>query len=78
MGKRGPKPKERCITQQHIDILHFIAKGFTDREIAEEMTLDYYFVKDRIQEIYLLLRARNRAHAAAIGVRDGLVSGGAA
>lgn len=78
MGKRGRKPKELVMTQQHLDVLHLMALGNTDKEIADITGYGYHPTRERLREVRKLLGARNAAHAAAIAVRDGLVSGGAA
>lgn len=73
MGKRGPKPKERVLTQLHLDVLDRMGHGDTDSEIAALFGLGYWPARELGRETLALLGARNRAHAVAIGNRDGLI-----
>ncbi len=73
MGKRGRPPKERVLTAAHIDVLDRMQNGSTDREIADQIGMAYWPTRELVRETLKLLGARTRAHAVAIGNRDGLI-----
>ncbi|MBB5118715.1 response regulator transcription factor [Streptomyces eurocidicus] len=55
-------------------ILLLIARGRTNREIAETLGVSEWAVKWRLRELCRVLGARDRAHAVAQGIRSGLIS----
>lgn len=63
---------------QGLDVLHWIALGYSNLEIANETKLTRRATDRLVLQVISALQARNRTHAAVIGVRDGLVSGRAA
>lgn len=57
-----------------LEILGLLAKGRTNREIAEEVHLSPHTVKDRVGRILKALGATGRAEAVATAIHKGLVS----
>ena len=55
------KPK---LTQRHIEILEYLAKGLTNTEIGRMLNLSGNTVKVHVARIYLLLEVTNRTEAA--------------
>ena len=53
------------LTERQVQVLRLIAKGKTNREIAEELVLSEYTVQRHIASIYSKIGARNRAEATA-------------
>lgn len=54
-------------------ILRLMARGRTNREIADEVHLSPHTIKDRVGGILSALDAASRAEAAAIAIRQGLI-----
>lgn len=55
-------------------ILELIAKGFTAREIAEELQISQRYTNLLTYHILNKLGAKNRVEAAVLAVRNGLVN----
>lgn len=51
------------ITPKKLKVLTFIARGYTDKEIAHEMKMSIRTVHTHISSIIMILNARNRANA---------------
>jgi DNA-binding NarL/FixJ family response regulator len=66
-GVRAP------LSGREIQILQLIADGLSNREIAAELFLSEETVKTHIHHVLGKLRARSRAHAAAIGLRSDII-----
>ena len=62
------------LTPRELDVLHFIAAGFTNQEIANDLTLSLNTVKTHIKSLYGKLNAHSRAQAINIGRARGLLS----
>lgn len=60
-------------TPREIQALRLVAEGKSNREIASDLRLSIETVKDHIAMAAMRLQARNRAHAAVIAVRKGLL-----
>ncbi len=60
-----------ALTPRELDVLTFIARGLDNPEIARRMWISTTTVATHVAHI---LRARNRAHAAALGCFAGLIS----
>jgi predicted ATPase/DNA-binding CsgD family transcriptional regulator len=58
-------PLAEPLTTRELDILHLIAEGLSDREIAQKLTLSLETVKWYNKQIYSKLGVRNRTEAAA-------------
>ena len=66
---RAPKPEQAAIdtlTQREEEILRRVALGMSNREIADELSLQEKTVKHYMTEILAKLHARNRVEAAII------------
>ncbi|WP_398658106.1 response regulator [Streptomyces shenzhenensis] len=64
---------QRLSPQEH-KIVRFVARGRTNNEIAEELTLSLSTVKSHLSRIQDKLRARNRVEIAAWAWEHGVVS----
>lgn len=62
------------MTPRRREVLQLIADGWPNDEIAVHLFIALETVKSHVIAILDLLDARNRAHAAAIGVRRGIIS----
>lgn len=61
------------MTTRHIETLGLMAEGFGNAEIARRLGVHEETVKSHVKRVLGALGARNRAHAAAIGVRWGII-----
>ena len=60
------RPRER-------DVLVLLAEGFRTGEVAEHLSVSEHTVRSRIRTILVKLGARNREHAVAIAIRQGVI-----
>jgi DNA-binding NarL/FixJ family response regulator len=56
-----------------VEVLRLIADGFDTREIASKLSYSERTVKNVLHGITTRLRLRNRAHAVAYALRNGLI-----
>jgi two-component system, NarL family, nitrate/nitrite response regulator NarL len=77
LGK-PPVPIERTVelphlTPREIEVLTYLSKGFTIKEIANLMGIKWFTVNDHIKSIYRKLNVSSRAEAAVLASKQGLV-----
>ena len=63
------------MSQRQLEILNLVAKGFSNREIADIAGVSLETVKDHIKKILLKMGAGSRTEAAALAVNQNLVTG---
>ena len=63
------------MSQRQLEILNLVAKGFSNREIADIAGVSLETVKDHIKKILLKMGAGSRTEAAALAVNMNLVTG---
>jgi DNA-binding NarL/FixJ family response regulator len=64
-GRPGPNDSRLAVLSiREAEVLQFLAKGLTDRHIAETLTISPRTVETHVSSILHKLRARNRAEAA--------------
>lgn len=61
------------LTQRELEVLGLLAEGYTDRKIAEALTISHRTVNRHMFNIFVKLDVPSRAAAAAHAVRRGLV-----
>jgi len=66
----GSDPK---LTSRELEVLHFLARGIDNREIARSLYLSEHTVKNHVSSILLKLQVENRIQAAVRAVRGRLV-----
>ena len=59
------------LTPREVDVLHHVACGKQDMEIARLLKLGHHSVKDHLANARKKLGAANRAHCVVIAIRDG-------
>ena len=62
-----------CLTNREVEVLRFIGIGATNREIAENLFITEYTVKNHVHNILDKLELKNRREAARIARIQGLV-----
>src|SRR5215469_1477247 len=62
-----------ALTPAEVDILRLIAAGNANKEIAEQLSITEATVKGRVKNILSKLGANDRAHAAIIAVKRGII-----
>jgi len=55
-------------------VLKWLTRGYTNKEMAEALNVSAETIKTHISNILGKLQARDRTHAAVIGLRLGLVT----
>ena len=68
----GPEPLEALSAREQV-VLQWVTRGYTNREMAEALNLSAETIKTHISNILGKLQARDRTHAAVIGLRRSLV-----
>jgi DNA-binding NarL/FixJ family response regulator len=62
-----------ALTPREVEVLTYLSKGFTIKEIAGLMTIKWFTVNDHIKSIYRKLNVSSRAEAAVLASKQGLV-----
>jgi DNA-binding NarL/FixJ family response regulator len=62
------------LTSRETEVLQLIADGFLNKQIAQRLYVSPETVESCIGNIRFKLDARNRTHAASIGLREGLIN----
>jgi len=72
VAKSAPIDHER-LTPRESEVLTYLSKGFTIKEIANLMGIKWFTVNDHIKSIYKKLNVSSRAEAAVLASKQGLV-----
>ena len=72
LGRGAPLDHER-LTPRESEVLTYLSKGFTIKEIANLMGIKWFTVNDHIKSIYKKLNVSSRAEAAVLASKHGLV-----
>ena len=68
-----PPPEWERLTPRENEVLTYLSKGFTIKEIANLMGIKWFTVNDHIKSIYKKLDVSSRAEAAVLATKHGLV-----
>jgi DNA-binding NarL/FixJ family response regulator len=77
-GQSRPIPIEKPLDHERLtprenEVLTYLSKGFTIKEIANLMGIKWFTVNDHIKSIYKKLNVSSRAEAAVLASKQGLV-----
>lgn len=70
--RQSPSEHDR-LTPRESEVLTYLSKGFTIKEIANLMSIKWFTVNDHIKSIYKKLNVSSRAEAAVLASKQGLV-----
>jgi two-component system nitrate/nitrite response regulator NarL len=70
----SPRPTDGVLTEREQQVLQLVARGSTNREIAEALVIAENTVKNHLRNILTKLHVDNRVQAAAYALREGLAS----
>ena len=62
------------LTSREVEVLRLLARGFSNKEIAEQLTITPKTAGSHIEHIYMKIDASNRAQASLFAMRHGLMS----
>jgi NarL family two-component system response regulator LiaR len=72
---RTPKrPAPEPLTARELEVLRLLAKGFGNREIAEQLVIEEVTVRTHVSHILSKLQLANRVQATLYALREGLTS----
>ena len=63
------------MSQRQLEILNLVAKGFSNKEIADILGVSLETIKDHVKKILLKMGATSRTEAASLAVNLQLVTG---
>jgi DNA-binding NarL/FixJ family response regulator len=61
------------LTDREVDVLRLVASGLDTQEIAQELSYSERTVKNTLHDITSRFHLRNRSHAVAYAMREGLI-----
>ena len=65
---------EDPLTRREVDVLHAIARGWSNRRVAAELRIGESTVKTHLKRVFGKLRSANRTEAVVVARRKGLLS----
>jgi DNA-binding NarL/FixJ family response regulator len=71
--ERQTPPDQERLTPRESEVLTYLSKGFTIKEISALMGIKWFTVNDHIKSIYKKLNVSSRAEAAVLASKQGLV-----
>lgn len=71
-GKQQPSPD--ALTEREIDVVRLLARGYSNKQIADEMVISEATVRTHVSNILSKLHLASRTEAALYALREGLAS----
>jgi DNA-binding NarL/FixJ family response regulator len=62
------------LTSREVEVLRLLARGLSNKEIAEQLTISRKTTGSHIEHIYTKIDASNRAQASLFAMRHGLMA----
>lgn len=69
---RTPKSTTPSLSERETEILRYVAKGLTAKQIAEKLTLSHRTVENHVQATFRKLQVANRVEATRYAIEHGL------
>lgn len=69
----APSTASIHLTTRELEILHLVARGLRNQEIADQLSLAIGTVKVHVNNIFEKLGARDRTEAAMLGIKKGMI-----
>lgn len=74
-NKEEQKPNQSQLSHREQEVLKLVATGYTNLQIARELTITENTVKTHLQNIFAKLKVRSRTEAAMYAMQQGLLAG---
>lgn len=71
--KVRPSGKAPVLTRREIEILHYLSRGKSDREISQDLAIAVPTLKTHLRRIYKKTHTSNRAHCVANSMRWSII-----
>lgn len=65
------QPVVEALSEREVEVLRLVARGLSNREIAEELVLSPYTIQNHMKSIFGKLQASSRTEAVMVGLRRG-------
>lgn len=72
-SKHGPVVETEALTSREEEVLKFLVKGFTKKEIAEQLFISQHTVDMHLRSVYRKLHVRSQTEAVSKAIRQGIV-----
>ena len=76
VARPSPGGGVASLTPRELEVLRLLARGLSNRQLAEELVVSEKTVKTHVSSILLKLGVHDRTQAALLAVREGLVDAG--
>lgn len=73
-GEKGAESLVAPLTDREVEILNYVADGYSNKQIASKLDISEQTIKNHITSIMTKLNANARTQAVVIAVRKGLIS----
>ena len=71
---RGARPRRTAdLTERQIEVLRFVARGLSNREIAQQLVISRRTAEHHVQDVYAKIGCSTRAGAALFAMQHGLL-----
>ena len=72
-SKHGPVEQHEPLTAREEEVLKFLVKGFTKKEIADQLSISQHTVDMHLRSVYRKLHVRSQTEAVSKALRQGIV-----
>lgn len=62
-----------ALTEKEVEILNYISKGYTNKEISEKLFVSEFTVKNHLKSIFKKLKVTSRTQVVLVGLKSGLI-----